>query len=58
MSTLVRRLRLERPIITMRGFLSARVGTRLPTRQSSEGYICPVTGEALPCPNCCPLNNG
>ena len=22
------------------------------------GYICPATGEELPCPNCCPLNNG
>jgi len=20
------------------------------------GYICPLTGEELPCPNCCPLN--
>ena len=19
------------------------------------GYICPATGEELPCPNCCPL---
>jgi hypothetical protein len=21
-----------------------------------SGYVCPVTGEELPCPNCCPLN--
>lgn len=21
-----------------------------------RGYTCPVTGEELPCPNCCPLN--
>jgi len=21
------------------------------------GYICPATGEELPCPNCCPLND-
>lgn len=20
------------------------------------GYTCPVTGEELPCPKCCPLN--
>jgi len=20
------------------------------------GYTCPLTGEQLPCPNCCPLN--
>jgi hypothetical protein len=24
---------------------------------SEQGYICPVTGEELPCPNCCPLNS-
>jgi len=23
---------------------------------SAGGYICPITGEALPCPKCCPLN--
>jgi hypothetical protein len=22
----------------------------------AEGYICPLTGEKLACPNCCPLN--
>ncbi len=22
--------------------------------QAKDGYICPVTGETLPCPNCCP----
>lgn len=21
-------------------------------------YACPLTGEELPCPNCCPLNQG
>lgn len=25
---------------------------------TKDGYICPVTGESLPCPNCCPLNKG
>ena len=25
---------------------------------SAQGYVCPVTGEELPCPNCCPLNQG
>ncbi len=24
--------------------------------QKSAGYVCPLTGEELPCPNCCPLN--
>lgn len=23
---------------------------------STEGYVCPITGEELPCPECCPLN--
>ena len=23
----------------------------------AAGYICPVTGEELPCQGCCPLNN-
>jgi hypothetical protein len=22
----------------------------------TEGYICPLTGEELPCRECCPLN--
>jgi hypothetical protein len=21
-------------------------------------YLCPLTGEELPCPRCCPLNGG
>jgi hypothetical protein len=25
---------------------------------SAGGYICPITGEELPCPKCCPLNEG
>ena len=23
----------------------------------APGYVCPITGEELPCPNCCPLND-
>lgn len=27
------------------------------SQQSVEkGYVCPATGELLPCPNCCPLS--
>ena len=22
----------------------------------ADSFICPLTGEELPCPNCCPLN--
>jgi hypothetical protein len=23
---------------------------------TADGYVCPATGETLPCPKCCPLN--
>ena len=26
------------------------------TGTTEEGYVCPATGETLPCPDCCPLN--
>ena len=31
--------------------------TQLKTEQPPKagGYTCPLTGEELPCPNCCPL---
>jgi hypothetical protein len=25
---------------------------------NAGGFVCPITGEELPCPNCCPLNQG
>jgi hypothetical protein len=25
---------------------------------TAEGFDCPLTGEKLPCPKCCPLNKG
>ena len=24
--------------------------------QAATSYVCPLTGEELPCPDCCPLN--
>lgn len=27
-----------------------------PPQGNAGGYTCPLTGEELPCPNCCPLN--
>lgn len=42
------------------GFVYAAAQTNSGTDQkqqvSTEGYICPLTGEELPCPNCCPIN--
>ena len=34
------------------------IGGGLAFAQTSQAqtYTCPVTGEALPCPKCCPLN--
>ncbi|HKQ47540.1 MAG TPA: hypothetical protein VJZ71_05690 [Phycisphaerae bacterium] len=26
------------------------------TQPAKDGYTCPLTGEELPCPKCCPLN--
>lgn len=31
------------------------VSTRASQPMKAEGYTCPLTGEELPCPNCCPL---
>lgn len=24
--------------------------------QNDAGFVCPITGEELPCPKCCPLD--
>jgi hypothetical protein len=37
------------------GQLTQRPGEE-PQQVKSQGYTCPITGEELPCPNCCPLN--
>jgi hypothetical protein len=29
---------------------------RASDREEAEAYTCPLTGEQLPCPDCCPLN--
>lgn len=35
-------------------YATAASQTNDQTRQA-EAFICPSTGEELPCPNCCPL---
>lgn len=45
--------------LALGGFVLAnsRVQPSEPSSQASEqGYTCPVTGEELRCPHCCPLN--
>jgi hypothetical protein len=29
--------------------------TQASATSTTEGFTCPITGEQLPCPNCCPL---
>ncbi|MBS1260918.1 MAG: hypothetical protein MAG453_00234 [Calditrichaeota bacterium] len=36
------------------GFASADRRPAPATGEQSAGYTCPVTGEELPCPECCP----
>jgi hypothetical protein len=33
-----------------------RLEAKANTPANEAGYICPLTGEELPCPSCCPLN--
>jgi hypothetical protein len=33
-----------------------RTGNTHQSQVAEQGYICPVTGEELPCPRCCVLN--
>jgi hypothetical protein len=34
----------------------ASSGERQTQQATADGYVCPATGETLPCPKCCPLN--
>ena len=38
------------------GLVYAGVQANADTQSNEAGFICPITGEELPCPNCCPLN--
>jgi hypothetical protein len=38
------------------GCASTRTAEGVSMSAVSTGYICPLTGEELPCPDCCPLN--
>jgi hypothetical protein len=41
----------------MTGVLAA-LGGWVYANSQNRGYICPLTGEELPCEKCCPLNQG
>ena len=34
----------------------AVAGSLVYANSQARNYTCPLTGEQLPCPNCCPLN--
>lgn len=37
------------------GWVYAGVQTNPDSPSNEGGFVCPVTGEELPCPKCCPL---
>lgn len=36
------------------GLVYAGAQTHFRFASNSDGFVCPVTGEELPCPRCCP----
>lgn len=44
------------PLVAAGGALVAHAAGRTTAALKAGGYTCPLTGEQLPCPNCCPLN--
>lgn len=44
------------PLVAAGGALVAHAAGRPTATPKAGGYTCPLTGEQLPCPNCCPLN--
>ncbi len=46
--------------LAVAGWVYAKTFTQDKPDQSRQPvaatYTCPITGEELPCPNCCPLN--
>ncbi len=43
------------PVIVLGGLVYA--GAHLQASRHAGTFICPLTGQELPCPRCCPLNN-
>jgi uncharacterized membrane protein len=42
--------------LTAAGLVYGQTLIKVKEPQKSAGYVCPLTGEELPCPKCCPLN--
>lgn len=45
------------PIVAA-GVAYGRDALKRPKGHGAGGYTCPLTGEVLPCPKCCPLKHG
>mgnify|MGYP000266771171 CR=1 FL=1 len=43
-------------VAAVSGVAYANAGKQAGSVQEKPGYICPLTGEELPCPACCPAN--
>ena len=43
------------PLLVLGGLVYA--GAHLRASRHAGTFICPLTGQELPCPRCCPLNN-
>ncbi len=43
--------------LVVAGAVAFAGGTAASTQQVDEPFVCPLTGEELPCPKCCPLND-
>ncbi len=41
--------------VAIGGLVYAGVHTDTDSQSKEVGFVCPITGEELPCPNCCPL---
>jgi hypothetical protein len=46
------------PLALAGGWVYAHTQGNSSTPPQAGGYVCPITGEELPCPKCCPLNQG
>ena len=47
------------PLVAISGFVIANSQlqpTQTQSQVAEQGFTCPVTGEELPCPKCCVLN--
>jgi hypothetical protein len=45
-------------VLAAAGGLGYALWRGIPQPAGAQGYICPITGQELPCPRCCPLYTG